>query len=249
MNVSVVTVCLNSELTIARTIESFLAQDYSAKELIVIDGGSTDRTLEIVHGFKDSRIRVHSGPDLGMYDAMNKGLALYSGDAIGFLNSDDRFHDDVSLGAMAAGLANSDAVYGDLVILSPGAAQRKIRTWNAGHYRKGSFRRGWMPPHPTFYIRRELANRVGTFDLRFGSAADYDFMLRALELGNPRVTYVHRVLIDFSHGGVSTSSLRNYIRANALCLKSRREHLHAPALDMALILKLVRKLHQFRSFG
>jgi glycosyltransferase len=246
MKISVVTVCLNSERTIARTIESFLAQNYVGKELVVIDGGSTDRTLEVVRSFNDRRIEVHSGPDRGMYDAMNKGLVLYRGDAVGFLNSDDRFHDDVALESIAAGLANSDAVYGDLVILKHGISNRKIRTWHAGSYRKGSFRRGWMPPHPTFYMRRELASRVGLFDLQFGSAADYDFMLRALELGNPGVSYIPRILIDFTHGGVSTNGMRSYVRGNLLCLRSRRIHLNAAPLDIALFLKPLRKLHQFR---
>jgi glycosyltransferase len=103
-----------------------------------------------------------------------------------------------------------------------------------------------MPPHPTFYTRRELASRVGLFDLQFGSAADYDFMLRALELGNPGVSYIPRILIDFTHGGVSTNGMRSYVRGNLLCLRSRRQHLNSAPLDMALFLKPLRKLHQFR---
>lgn len=247
MKISVVTVCLNSERTIGRTIESFLAQSWPGKELIVIDGASRDRTRDIVQSFDAPLIHLHSAPDRGLYDAMNKGLRLYSGDAVGFLNSDDSFHDPYVLELLAAALQDAEAAYGDLVFLKHGAdAARRVRTWKAGPYRKGSFRAGWMPPHPTFYIRRSLAERVGEFAPRFGSAADYDFMLRALEIANPRVAYVPRTLVDFAQGGTSTSGWESYVRGNLLCLKSRRERLNAGAVDLALLLKPLRKIHQFR---
>ena len=249
MKISVVMVCLNAERMIGRAIESFLTQTYSDRELVVVDGASSDRTLEIIRSFDDSHIRIHSAPDRGIYDAMNRGLALYGGDVVGFLNSDDRYHDSFVLESIASALAGSEIAFGDLVFVKSGADDRRIRIWKAGSFRKGSFRGGWLPPHPTFYIRREIADRVGAFDTRFGSAADYDYMLRALEFGNPKVAYIPRTLIDFSHGGASTNGIRSYIRGNLLCLRSRRERLHSAPMDMALLLKPLRKLHQFRPLG
>ena len=249
LKLSVVTVCLNSERTIACTIDSFVRQTYPDKELILIDGCSTDRTVEIVKSFHCDNIRIWSEPDTGIYDAMNKGLELYGGDALGFLNSDDAFHEPTVLDSIAMGLESADAVYGDVRFVVDHNSKQVVRRWTAGPYRKGSFRNGWLPPHPTFYIRRDLAKRTGRFDLRYGSASDYDYMLRAMELQNPQVCYIPRVLVDFLQGGRSSGSISGYVSANLLCLKSRRQHLNAPPLDLALILKPLRKLHQFRAWG
>ncbi len=247
MKISVVTVCLNSEATIGQTLESFLRQTHPEKELIVMDGGSTDQTLSIARSMAHPAIRIFSGPDKGIYDAMNKGLSVYRGDAVGFLNSDDTFHDSSVLASIAAGLSSADVVYGDLIFVKDHATKQIIRTWKAGKYHsRRSFLRGWAPPHPTFYIGRDFGDRVGLFDPSYGLAADYDFMLRAMELHAPRVSYIPRILVDFQHGGRSTESLSAYITANLLCLKSRRRHLQSPPLDTALFLKPLRKIHQFR---
>lgn len=246
MKISVVTVCLNSEATIAESLRSFAGQSHPDKELLLIDGGSRDETLPIARGFQHPQIRIFSEPDNGIYDAMNKGLAAYTGDAVGFLNSNDSFHDNHALASIASALANADAAYGDVLFVTDHNSKKVIRTWRAGLYRRGSFRSGWMPPHPTFYIRRELANRIGCFDLQYGSAADYDFMLRGLELHASTVQYIPAILVDFQHGGRSTRSLSAYIAANFLCLRSRRRNLRSPFVDLALIAKPLRKLTQFR---
>jgi glycosyltransferase len=245
MKISVVMVCLNSEKTIAHAIGSFFEQSYANKELIIIDGGSQDATVQIVQSFSDEGLRLISESDDGIYDAMNKGLAAYSGDALGFLNSDDRFHDAQALERIADGLDDADAVYGDLIVVKDHAEKRPVRMWRAGGYRKGSFRWGWMPPHPTFYIRRGLADAVGPFDLRYDSAADYDYLVRALERENPRVNYIPHTLIDFMDGGVSTTGPRRWILANLYCLRSRQNHLGAGLIDLALFLKPLRKTLQF----
>jgi glycosyltransferase len=245
MKISVVTVCFNSEATIADTMRSFLEQRHTDKEMLVVDGCSTDRTLEIVNSFRAGTIRIISEPDRGIYDAMNKGLAAYSGDAVGFLNSDDTFHDDLVLGRIASALESAEATYGDLVFVSDHKAKRPIRTWTAGAYRRGAFRRGWMPPHPTFYIRRNLADAVGGFDLRYDMSADYDYMLRALAVHEPEVAYVPYTLIDFMQGGHSTKGLWRYVRGNYYSLRSRRERLGAPIVDLAMLLKPIRKAHQW----
>lgn len=246
MKISVVTVCLNSEKTIAHTIASFLEQTYPNKEMVVVDGASTDRTLEIVRNFANPAIRVISEKDAGIYDAMNKGLRAYSGNALGFLNADDKFHDATVLERIAGGLAEADAVYGDIVFVTDHAAAAIVRIWRAGLFRRGSFRRGWMPPHPTVYVRRALADAVGPFDLRYNLSSDYDYVLRAFEVENSRVTYIPHTLVDFMQGGSSTKSLWRYVQGNLDCLRSRRDRLGAPPLDFALILKPLLKAHQFR---
>ncbi|HEY5346825.1 MAG TPA: glycosyltransferase family 2 protein [Rhizomicrobium sp.] len=245
MKISAVTVCFNSAATIGHTVESFLAQSHPDKELLVIDGGSADRTVEIVKGFSTSDIRIISESDRGIYDAMNKGLRDFSGDAVGFLNSDDTYHDAGTLARIADGLERTDAVYGDLVMVDSHDTKRVVRNWQAGPFQPGAFRKGWMPPHPTFYIRRELANAVGAFDLHYRISADYDFMLRALELQAPRVGYIPHPMIDFLTGGHG-SGLRAVIKGNLECLRSRHRNLGTPLLDPALVTKPARKILQLR---
>lgn len=244
MKISTVTVCFNSQSSIARTIESFLAQNHVDKELVIVDGGSRDRTLDIARGYGDPAIRIQSEPDKGIYDAMNKGLRLYAGDAVGFLNSDDAYHDDKVLARIAQALESADAVYGDLVMVADHRSRRPVRNWKAGGFVRGAFRKGWMPPHPTFYVRRELAERVGRFDDSYRISADYDFMLRALELQDARVQYIPHTLIDFLVGGMSTQGVGAVVRGNLECLKARRRHLGAPPVDAALFAKPLRKLRQ-----
>jgi glycosyltransferase len=244
MKISTVTVSFNSQATIARAIESFLEQTHPDKEMLVIDGASKDGTLDVVRSFASGAIRVISEKDRGIYDAMNKGLRYFSGDAIGFLNSDDAYHDNSVLARITHALDNADAVHGDLVMVKDHVGRRAVRTWRAGPFVPGSFRHGWMPPHPTFYIRRDLAAAMGAFDLSYGTSADYDFMLRTLELHAPRTAYIPHPLIDFMVGGVSTKGLRAVIDGNLECLRSRRAHLGARRVDLALFTKPARKLLQ-----
>lgn len=248
MKISVITVCLNSAKSVAGTIRSFVEQTHPDKELILIDGGSHDETVRIARSFEHPAIRIYSEPDNGIYDAMNNGLGIYNGDAVGFLNSNDTFHNAHALASIARGLASADAAFGDIAFVADHHSKKVIRTWKAGPYRRGSFRSGWMPPHPTFYVRRDLANRIGGFDVQYGTAGDYDFMLRGLELYARTVQYIPEILVDFQYGGRSTRSFSAYIAGNFNCLKSRRRHLHAPILDLALIAKPLRKLNQFQLF-
>ena len=244
MKISVVTVCFNSEATIEGTIRSFLAQSYPDKEMIVIDGQSRDRTVEIIKSLASDQIWLVSERDRGIYDAMNKGLRLYTGDAVGFLNSDDTFHDNDVLSKIAAGLSRAEAVHSGVVMVKDHKSKKTVRSWKGEPFRRGSFRWGWMPPHPTFYIRRDLASRVGIFDLRYSLGADYDFMLRALELHAQSTEYVPGPLVDFMAGGATTESLAAVLKANLECSRSRREHLGVRLIDPALILKPLRKVLQ-----
>jgi glycosyltransferase len=249
MKISVVTASFNSEATIGFTIESFLSQSHPEKEMLVIDGASGDGTLKIVESFASDAIRVFSEPDNGVYDAMNKGFHLFEGDAVGFLNSDDTFHDANVLAEIASGLQDADIVYGDLNMVTDHRTKRLARVWRGGAFRRYSFQLGWVPPHPTFYMRREVAQKVGDYDLSYLTTADYDYMLRALALNDFRARYIPRVIADFQMGGISTSGLGVTIRANLECLRSRRQHLNAPLIDAAFFLRFLRRIFQIRRSG
>jgi glycosyltransferase len=247
LKLSVVTVSHNSEDTIGNTIRSFLSQTFQNKELVLIDGASCDRTVEIVRSFESSLIRISSEPDAGVYDAMNKGLSLYTGDAVGFLNSDDAFHDNDALKKVATSLEVFDVVYGDIKIVLDHHTKRVWRDWQAGGFEKGAFRAGWMPPHPSFYARRSVVEKTGYFDLRYSIASDYDFMLRCMELGTARVGYIDSCLVDFLQGGKSSGRLLDILRANYEAYLSRRRHLGVSIVDPAIFLKPARKILQLAS--
>lgn len=243
MKISVLTVCYNAEKTIARTLSSFLEQDYPHKEMILIDGASTDNTMPVVERFASPQIRVLSEPDRGMYDALNKGLKLYEGDAVGVLNADDRYSDATVLSRIAQGLSSHDAVHGDLVFHD--GAGRVVRHWRARPQPKAGFASGWMPAHPTFYVRRSLAERVGTFNVELSTAADYEWMLRAIDVERGRLGQIPHVMIEMAMGGKSTSSLAAHLRHNLEALRARRRWLKSGLVDWALIAKPASKLTQF----
>lgn len=249
MRISVVTVCFNSQATIRDTIESFLAQTWADKEMLIVDGESTDGTLDIVRSYGSADIRIISERDQGVFDAMNKGLRHFGGIAVGFLNSDDTFHDAFALTAVAEALADADVAYGDLLMVTDHRSKEVVREWRAGAFGPRAFERGWQPPHPGFFVRRDIAVRTGEFDLSYRTASDYDWMLRALSLPGVRVQYVPRVLADFQMGGVSTRDWKATLRGTIETLRSRRRHLGAPPIDAAVFLRLVRRLGQIRKLS
>ena len=161
MKISVVTVCLNSAKTIGHTLESFFAQDHSDKEMIIVDGASHDETLKVVASFPADSVRVISEPDEGLYHAANKGLALFSGDAVGFLNADDRYADGQVLSRIAGALSEADIAFGNLDFVADQENQKVVRRWRGTPHQKGAFRQGWMPAHPTFYVRRAVVRLRG----------------------------------------------------------------------------------------
>jgi glycosyltransferase involved in cell wall biosynthesis len=249
MRISVVTVCRNAADTIGEALDSFFRQSHPDKELLVIDGASTDRTLDVVSAFAQPGLTVISEPDRGLYDAMNKGLAGFGGEAVGFLNADDRYHDAGSLAAVAAALARADICYADLDFVDRERNAQVVRRWRSTPWRKGGFARGWMPAHPTFYCRRRVVDQVGRFDLQYRLAADYDFMLRALELADFDAVHVPRVLVDMGAGGASSANLKARVRHNLEALASRRRWLGAGLVDYALFAKPLGKAAQLIATG
>jgi len=245
LKISVITVCFNAEKTIGHTIESFLKQAHKDKELVVVDGASRDGTMRLVESFASPEIAVQSEPDKGLYDAMNKGLSLYRGDGVGFLNADDCFSSRDSLARIAAGLEDCDMVSGDLDFVRDHESGVVVRRWRGTPYVQSGFRRGWMAAHPTFYVKRRVVDAVGQFDLTYRIAADYDFMLRSYELHGFESRHIGEVLVHMQAGGLSTAGPKAYWRSNREALRSRQHWLRSGMVDYALIAKPLGKLHQF----
>lgn len=214
MKISIITATWNSALTIEDTIQSLRNQTYSDFEYIVVDGGSTDNTMNIIEDNEDIIDYSVSENDAGIYDALNKGISAATGDVIGFLHSDDVFaHKDVLNSIASFFIASkSDSVYGDLNYVSKNDTSKIVRKWRSGVFARHKMRNGWMPPHPTFYMRRDLYEKYGAFDLSYDIAADYDSILRYLWKYRVTTAYIPDVLINMRVGGASNRSLRNIIR-------------------------------------
>jgi glycosyltransferase involved in cell wall biosynthesis len=214
MNISIITVCYNSEKTIRDTIESVLSQKFEHIEYIVIDGGSTDRTMAIVREFGNRIAHVVSEPDNGIYDAMNKGIALATGDVIGILNSDDFYDADTAIASVVEAFNRepaADMVFGDVVFVLPEALQKVCRYYYAGHFKPRKLRYGWMPPHPATFVKRELYARYGLYNTSLKIAADYEMFVRWLLVNRCDYVWLSRVLVRMRMGGVSTSGIRSSI--------------------------------------
>ena len=252
MKLSIITVCYNSADTIVDTVESVLGQVGVELEYIVMDGGSTDATLEKLEPYRERIDVLVSEPDKGMYDAMNKGVARASGDVVAILNSDDVYADAEVLARVAAAFfrvpvvssslvpdavsagdsggrtflsagcdESVDVVYGDLHYVSPDL-KRVVRDWKSGDYEHGQFRRGWHPPHPSFFVRREVYKKLGNFKTELRIAADYEFMLRVLHKNQCSVSYLPEVLVKMRTGGASNRSALNVLKANFECYQAWR---------------------------
>lgn len=216
MTVSIITVVYNGAETIAEAIESVLEQTYPHIEYIIIDGASTDGTQAIIARYGGQISQFVSEPDRGLYDAMNKGIQRATGDIIGILNADDlyRHTDVISRIVDTFSQHQADAVYGDLVYAQRHAPDQVTRYWQAGRYKPGAFLRGWMPPHPTFFVRSSVYRQHGYFTTSLRSAADYELMLRFVHKHNIQIAYLNEVVVVMRLGGVSNSSLLNRLRAN-----------------------------------
>lgn len=215
MKISIITVAYNSGKTIEDTLKSVVNQDYKSVEYIIIDGGSNDDTLQIVEKYRSQIAIILSEKDKGIYDAMNKGIALATGDIIGILNSDDFYPDSHVLSKIVSEFKSGiDGVYADLVYVDPLNTAKIARTWKSGDYKQGAFLKGWMPPHPTFFVRKEIYDKYGTYALHLRYAADYEFMLRVIHKHGIKLAYLPEMIVRMRVGGASNASLKNRIKAN-----------------------------------
>ncbi len=221
MKVSIITVCFNSVNTLEETLNSVLGQNYPDIEYILVDGGSTDGSLDIIKKYSGRLYRYISEPDQGIYDAMNKGIQIATGDIIAVLNSDDVYFDTATVGSMAEFMQQNhlDAAYGDLVYIDGGKNDRVTRFWKAGEYKKGAFRKGWVIPHPTFFCRRAVFERYGYYNGDFRIAADFELMLRFVEKHGILIGYLSQIIVKMRNGG-RANVVSGMIRGNWEILKS-----------------------------
>lgn len=254
MKISIITATYNAAASIADTQRSLGIQDYSRDQIewIVIDGASTDRTLDLIRTAAFQPDQLISEPDKGIYDALNKGIGMATGDIIGFLHADDFFASPNVLTRIACAFRNSgaDAVYGDLqyVRKMENGTFSTVRTWKSGIYDRGKLHWGWMPPHPAFYVKREVYERTvlangDYYNTSYSCAADYDFMLRIFSKYGIEPAYLKWVLVKMQLGGVSNRSLKHILQKSLedwrIIRGSRIGHVHT------LACKNLRKVGQF----
>ncbi len=245
MKVSIITATFNSANTIVDTLESVRVQTYPTIEHIIVDGLSSDETLTIVNNAQRIE-QVVSEKDKGIYDAMNKGIALTNGDIIGILNSDDFYaHENVIQEVVEMfEKTGCDAVYGNLIFVHPDNPKKILRKWIAGGYDLNLFLKGWMPPHPTFFVKKSIYDQLGNFNIALRSSADYELLLRFLYVNKIKVEYLHDVLVHMRSGGQSTKSFSNRIKAHKEDYMAWRLNGLTPKW-YTLMLKPVRKIKQF----
>ena len=250
MKVSIITATYNSVMHLEDSILSVINQDYKDIEHIIIDGGSTDGTLAIINKYKNHIAHWVSEPDRGMYDAINKGMKLATGDIIGTLNSDDLLADNCVITAItnAFHYKDTDVVYGDLVYVLPDDVNNIIRVWKGLPYKRTRYYYGWMPAHPTFYFKSSLLKKYGYYENHYYTAADYELMARYLFHFRASAYYLPRLIVKMRSGGMSNGNIFRRLRAN------RRDYLamkrnSIPFAFFVSIIKPFRKIHQYKKMG
>ena len=247
MKISVITVCYNSAKTIGNTLRSVREQTHSDIEHIIVDGSSDDDTLKVVKAEGLHVAKVVSERDKGIYDAMNKGIALASGEIVAFINADDFYASPCILTTVAAAFEKSgaDCCYGDLCYVSQVDPTRTVRYWRSANFVPKAFEKSWCPPHPTFFVRRSVYQRLGGFDLSFRIAADFELMARYLEADGISSHYIPEVLVKMRLGGTTNRSLSNIFEQNIEIRRALAKNgLHFSLVSFVLN-KLVTRAAQF----
>jgi len=246
MKVTIITAVLNSVTTIEDCIRSVCSQSYPNIEHIIIDGGSTDGTIEVIKRYMDSISMFISEPDNGMYDAINKGLMNARGDVVGILNADDFYANEKVIEKIVEVFKKNgvDSCYGDLIYVDKEDPDKIVRYWKSKPFRSISFMYGWHPPHPTFFVRKWVYDKYGFFNPDFKIAGDYELMLRFIEKNKISTSYIPEVLVKMRIGGISNKSLKNIILQTCEDYKAwRLNGLHSGFF--AVFLKKIRKIFQF----
>lgn len=247
MKISIITVCYNSALTIDKTIQSVAAQTYKKIEYIIVDGNSKDGTIDKIKKYPTVITKFISEPDKGLYDAMNKGIAMATGEVIGLINSDDLFCDDKAIEKVMDVFnsdASLDAVYADLYYVSQFDTDKIIRKWVTGKQR--NFSSGWHPAHPTLYIKKKVYEKFGDFDLSFRLASDFEIMLRFLDKYKIKATYLKEPLVKMRLGGETNKSLSNIYKQNVECIRAFKKN-NVPVISMLYpFFRIIPKLFQFK---
>ena len=228
MKFSIITATWNSSKTLEDTIKSVLCQTYKNYEYIIIDGLSKDNTLEIANYYMpyfDGRMKIFSERDNGIYDAMNKGFKRATGDVLMLINSDDLFSRPDALELIAEKFKtnpNIDGVYADLYYVSQNNINKIVRVWKTGKQKQ--MRYGWLPAHPTFYVKRQIYEQYGLFDLSFKLAADFELMLRYIDKYKIKIVYLSECLVKMRLGGATSGSFKNIVKQNIECIKAFKKN-------------------------
>ncbi len=246
MKISIITVVFNGQAFLADCIKSVIAQDYPAIEYIVIDGGSTDGSLQIIEHYKHQISLFISEKDKGMYDALNKGIKMATGDVIGILNADDMLAspDVISAIANCFSTQNPDGLYGNLNYIHPLKTNKIIRKWISKSFTKREIVLGWMPAHPTFYVKRSLFETFGNYSLHYDSAADYELMVRFLYKYSIKAIFLDKLMVNMRTGGISNASLMHRYRALVNDYKALQAN-NVPMPVLTIFLKKISKVTQF----
>jgi glycosyltransferase involved in cell wall biosynthesis len=248
VKISIITVVFNNERTIEDTILSIEAQTHSDIEHIVVDGASTDGTMDVLQRHRGKIAQLVSEPDEGIFDAMNKGIRLATGEVIAFLNADDIYADNTVLAQVAAVFSDTavDACYADLVYVDPVDLNKVVRFWKSQDFKPGLFQKGWVPAHPTFFARKKVYQQYGDYDVGLRLASDFELMLRFLEKFKVKSVYVPRVFVKMRTGGVSNNSILNIIQQNMDIYRACKKN-SVPVSPLFAFTKIISKLSQFYS--
>ena len=246
MKISIITASYNSSATIEDTILSIDGQTYADKEHIVVDGKSSDNTMRIVESHREKIAHVVSEPDSGVYAAMNKGITHATGDIIGFLNSDDVYENSSVLDRVAEEFKSQDidACYGDLVYVDKDNLKKIVRYWRSCPYQPGLFKTGWMPPHPTFFVKKEIYEKYGSFDLEFLRQSDFELTMRFLEIMRIKSSYIPELLIRMRMGGLSNNNVMGILNGNLEAYKACKKH-NMKVTPFFIVRKVFSRLPQY----
>lgn len=226
MKISIITVCYNSSSTIKDAINSVLAQDYPNIEYIIVDGNSADGTRDIIQSYGQKITKWISEPDKGIYDAMNKGIAMATGDVVGILNSDDFYFNNEIVSHVAA-VFNSediDATFADLIFVDPGNLNKVVRTYSSRRWNPAKFAWGFMPAHPTVFVKRKYYEQFGLFETDYKIAADYEILIRLLYVHKLKYRYLPITMVKMRQGGVSSRGIKSNIILNSEIIRACRKH-------------------------
>ncbi|MEX9251088.1 glycosyltransferase family 2 protein [Pseudenterobacter timonensis] len=245
MRISIITATYNSEKTLIDTLLSLEKQTYADIEYIIIDGASKDNTLQVIQQNCSKVTKIISEPDKGIYDALNKGILAATGDVIGFLHSDDLLAYDQAIEDIAKTFEDTgcDAVYGDLEYVSQSDTGKRVRLWKSGPFSRTKMQLGWMPPHPSFYMKRACYVQHGNFSLDYRISADYDSLLRYILRNKVNIAYLPKVLVKMRVGGISNRSLSSMVSKSLEDIRVMRSN--GILWPLALAYKNISKLPQF----
>jgi glycosyltransferase involved in cell wall biosynthesis len=246
LKISIITVCFNSEKTIKDTLISVNNQKNVEVEHVIIDGASKDNTLEIIKNHRSSS-KLISEPDRGIYDAMNKGIALATGEIIGTLNADDFYYDDNVLKEVEKAFLDPsiEACYGDLVYIKQDDVNQTVRFWKSRDYKDGLFKSGWMPAHPTFFVRKSVYERLGGFKLDYKIAADFELLFRFIEQNKIKTKYIPKIMVKMRLGGTTNKNWSNIINQNKEIISVLQNYHPNFSIVSFIVKKIINRVSQF----